>query len=394
MSQPVRGAARVATVARRRPVALTRRRDPSAAGRDLVRLMLVQAALLVAAGTLAGRHWLAGAAAAVGALTVLALLRRRGRWGTEHAGIVWRYRRRRASSAITTTNPLHRLAPDLAIDEVNAGDAGPAGVGSDDSGWFAVVELTPPSGPWAEAWPPMPLARLLRAVTDADQPGVSLQLVTATVGSPLGAETGAASYRALQLSCGGVPVDRLRWLVVHLDLETVALAVADVGMAEADRAVQTVAALAHRLVRAVDRLGQPGRVLDAAGLSAALRRSLDLDGPTTPVRESWRGWRSAELVHVTYWVRDWPALTGRTDALDRIGAVGAARSSVAVRIRPHGDQAELRCLVRVASPAPAIRTVCAALTRAANSAGLRLFRLDGEQAPAAYASAPTGGGPR
>jgi type VII secretion protein EccE len=394
MSQPVRGAARVATIARRRPVQLTRRRDPSAPGRDLVRLMLLQAALLVAVGALAGAPLLAVAAVGFGVVTVLALLRRRGRWGTEHAGIVWRYRRRRASSASTTTNPLHRLAPDLAIDDVVVGDAGPTGVGSDDSGWFAAVELSPPSGPWADPWPPLPLARLLRAVGDADQPGVSLQLVTHTDGYPLGAETASASYQALQQACGGVPVDRVRWLVVHLDIRTVALAVADIGLVEADRAVETAAALAHRLVRALDRLGQTGRVLDAAQLSAALRRSLDLDGPAGPVRESWRGWRSARLVHVSYWVRDWPALTGRTDALDRIAAVGAARSSVAIRIRPHGDQAELRCVIRVACPAPAIRTVGTALTRAANSAGLRLFRLDGEQAPAAYASAPTGGGPR
>jgi hypothetical protein len=55
---------------------------------------------------------------------------------------------------------------------------------------------------------------------------------------------------------------------------------------------------------------------------------------------------------------------------------------------------DLRCLVRIAAPPAALTQVGRSLVRAAQQAGGGLFPMDGEQGPAAYASAPTGGGPR
>jgi hypothetical protein len=59
-----------------------------------------------------------------------------------------------------------------------------------------------------------------------------------------------------------------------------------------------------------------------------------------------------------------------------------------------GDTVDLRCVVRVAAPPKELAGVVQAVEKGARLAGARLFPLDGEQGPAAYASAPTGGGAR
>ncbi|WP_131792611.1 MULTISPECIES: hypothetical protein [Protofrankia] len=60
----------------------------------------------------------------------------------------------------------------------------------------------------------------------------------------------------------------------------------------------------------------------------------------------------------------------------------------------NNDLIDLRCLVRVAAPAADLDRTCQEIMNIAAQAHADLFPLDGEQAPAVYASAPTGGGVR
>src|SRR5262245_35124830 len=104
-----------------RPVELPLRRERQASARDLTRLMLAQAALLLGAVSLViARPTLAAFAAGVTIVAAALLLRRRGRWLTVHSGIVWRYRRRhgRQPAGSSALRSLHRLAPDLAVEDV------------------------------------------------------------------------------------------------------------------------------------------------------------------------------------------------------------------------------------------------------------------------------------
>jgi hypothetical protein len=105
-------------------------------------------------------------------------------------------------------------------------------------------------------------------------------------------------------------------------------------------------------------------------------------------------WHSARLAHASYWVREFPPVDRVGALLDGLSAVPSALTSIALILAPEGDSVDLRCLARVAAPVKQLPQVCLGLVRGAEQGGARLFRLDGEQGPAAYATAPTGGGAR
>src|SRR5579859_117883 len=228
----VRAVARAGVAPAPRPelaAPLPARRDPYSSGLLLLRLMLVQASALVGLAAVAGALWAVPVAIALVGLTVVAFARRRGRWWTQHAGIAWRYRRRRPARVPADVDPrlrgLHLLAPDLSVSAVGTGEGTGVGVARDRSGWYAVVAVDP------DAPAAVPLSRLLRALTSAGQPGLTLQLVVHTEPGP--AATGDpdqpshASYAELQALLGPVPAERSRWVAVRLAARTLAEAVAD-----------------------------------------------------------------------------------------------------------------------------------------------------------------------
>jgi hypothetical protein len=110
--------------------------------------------------------------------------------------------------------------------------------------------------------------------------------------------------------------------------------------------------------------------------------------------ESWTGWVSPRLAHRTYWVRSWPPLARASALLQTLSATPGAVTNVALILVPEDETVDLRCLARVAAPAAALPEICRSLVGRAKQAGARLLPLDGEHGPAAYASAPTGGGSR
>jgi type VII secretion protein EccE len=351
---------------------------------------------------------------------------------------------------------LRCLAPRLSVQDVEGSEGSAVGVGYDGEGWFAAAAIAATTGLTGDGSPSVPLGALA-AVLDPhpqaglDDPGQSrtaVQVVTLTTPAPDAALDDASpagrSYRELLAATGSAPADRITWVSVRLE----ARMLAEVGAGDQDEAVRVPPALlrmVRRLVKTLRSAGLPVQVLDADGLVDALARCCDLlppadvvpgtraDAPVTtapagssgtspgqPARgpvapeESRRLWRSASLEHVTFWLRDWPQPTARPTLLDDLAAVPAGLTSVAVRLvaehddlRDTGtgtvpgrrepsadDRFDVRALVRVAAPADRLDGACEAMSRAAEDAGARLFRLDGEQAPAAYATAPTGGGPR
>jgi type VII secretion protein EccE len=400
------------------PVMLPPRRRPGYLGPvHVLQLLVAEAALVALVAMLArGPAVLAATAGGSGAILVLVLGRRHRRWWLEHLQMRREYRRRvrPLTSGDGDGDPrlaaLRRLAPGLVVENVRGAGGAQVGVAHDRAGWYAVVAVEPTTPMRDDPSGRIPLDVLLTALTDTAQPGVMLQVVTHTVPTPsLDAHPAAPagrSYRDLLAVAGPVPTDRATAIAVRLD--TRSLAAAGVG---GDTAPGTVAALARRVAKTLRRSGTPHRLLDAGGLLDVLARSCDLEpwpgpGPAPAPREAWSAWHSHRLVHHTFWVRRWPANGRAAELVDLLGSGPASLASVALILAPQpatGDPADgpgggattdLRCLVRLAAPADLLPAACEAARRRAAELGAELFSLDGEQAPAVYASAPTGGGPR
>ena len=403
----VRAVARVgagAPVTRGRPTFVPRRRPGHIGAVNVMQLVAIELVLVLIMVLLRVSLWVALTGAGVGLIVAVALFTRlRGRWWTERILLDWQYRRRRAAGVAGTADrrlhALRGLVPDLTVQSVDGTGGVPVGVGHDSAGWFAVAAVSSASSMRGDVRSQLPLDALARVVTDAEHPGGVIQVVTHTVPAPSldldGQRACIQSYQELLESYGPVPADQTTWVAVRLDARVAAELSAD----EAQEAPVMLAALVRRVGKALKRAGLPYQILDADGLLDALVRSCDLERPTEdgrPVRpvESWHAWQSATLAHACFWVRSWPELTRTGPLLDQLAASPAALTSVAMILEPEDGGIGVRCLVRVAAEPATLSTVCRTVAEVAARAGARLFRLDGEQAPAVYASAPSGGGAR
>lgn len=411
---PVRAVARVSAdrPEQAAPAILLPRRRPGHLGPlNLTQLLLAEAVLVAVLLALTRNAVLGAAVGVVGLLVLLlALARRRGRWWLERQLMTRQYRRRRrAASPVAGDDPrlaaLQRLAPGLTVENVAVADGAQVGVARDDAGWYAVAAVTPTRSTRDDQGG-IPLEALAAALADADQPGVALQVVTQTVPAPaLDAHPSSAagqSYRQLLTRFGAVPVpaDRETWVAVRLDARSLAESVAD-GDADLDAAPALVAALVRRIAKALRHDGVAHRLLDADALLAALARTCDLEpvapsGEPAQPREDWSTWHSARLAHRSFWLRGWPPLEQASALLNWLSTAPAAMTNVALVLAPDENHRmiDLRALVRVSAPAADLDAICQALVSGAGQARADLFPLDGEQGPAVYASAPTGGGAR
>jgi type VII secretion protein EccE len=235
------------------------------------------------------------------------------------------------------------------------------------------------------------------ALVEADRSnGAVVQVVTHTVPVPDTDDASNRSYRDLQARYGtvAVPVDRATWIAVRLD----ARALAEAGAELPEQAPAVVSALMRHLVKALRRSGIMARPLDRSSLLDALDRSCDLlppDGSAPPKpHEDWNVWLSGRLAHRTFWVQGWPSVTQAGALLDSLSTTPAALTSVALILAPDGEHVDIRCLARVAATPDQLDAVCKAVSHGARLAHAQLLELGGEQGPAVYATAPTGGGPR
>ncbi|GAA3389547.1 type VII secretion protein EccE [Cryptosporangium minutisporangium] len=345
------------------------------------------------------------------ALPVVAFSRFRGRWAVERLVLRSRFRRRRKSARLLADDrrltALRDLAPELTVETVDAVGGTRLGVGRDGAGWFAVIAVQPSGGLRGEAQPLPPLDLLARSLADAEQPGSVVQVVVHTLPGDATAGTGPAadSYRELLRPLGGgdnaavPPVsvgDQLSWVAVRIE----ARAVAEVAVVEPE-AIGEVPAVLGALIRRVGnvlkRNGFTYRVLDGDGLLDALVHSLAVEViPAGTERrgtvELWGAWRAAGFDHRCFWIRSWPALDRCEPLLAALYRSPAALTSLSFAMTPASGGSELRCLVRIVDAPGTIDRAVAGLRAAARGHGAQLFPLDGEQAPAVYATAPTGVG--
>jgi type VII secretion protein EccE len=375
-----------------------------------MQLLLAEVAVIAVLAVLSHGILLIACALLAGiALLVGTLARKEGRWWLERRLMARQFRHRQHDRPMpdrrdARLTALQSLAPGLVVEDVSARDGAQIGVARDDAGWYAVAAVTPTAAMRDDPSVGLPLDILVRALTDADQPGAVLQVVTHTVPAPSldldATRLAGRSYRDLLQEFGPVPVpvDRVIWLAVRLDAQALAEAGAD-RIDDAGQAPAAVATLIRRVAKALRQAGLGYQVLNADGLIGALARSCDLDQPAPtgaapPPREEWSAWHSGTLAHRTFWLQDWPTIAQSGALLDWLATAPAALTSIAMTLAPDGDTVDLRCLARVAARAGELTEVCAAVHRGAQLAHARLFQLDGEQGPAVYASAPTGGGPR
>ncbi|HEY7225976.1 MAG TPA: type VII secretion protein EccE [Micromonosporaceae bacterium] len=384
------------------------RRRPGYAGRiHGMQLLVVEFAIF---GSLAafGYRVLAGAGAAIvaAAVIVATLARWRGRWLVERRLLVWRYRRRRrlvraAGPATATLSVLRRLSPDLRVQDVPVPGGVRVGVARDDAGWFAAATVAPEV--MAPQHARVPLELLAASIAEADQAGAVIQLVIQTVprSAPSTMSPAEQSYQDLLAALGQAPLaaDQTTTVVVRIDARSLAEAIGDYH-ADLSTAPAVCASLLRRVVTSLRQAGIAATMLDGTALVEVLARSCDANpsasAGTAAFQERWPTWRSAQLAQRTFWIRDWPAVRRAPALFDALLAVPTATTAVSLVLDPdpRTGLVDLTALVRVSAPPAELDRTCRAMQRAARGAKTGLFALDGEQAPATYASAPTGGGAR
>lgn len=385
------------------PVMLFRRRTPGNIGLLSITQLLVAEILLVGVLAAAGAGWVVLVAAAlVFALAMWGLFwRRRGRWWTERLLLARSLRRRKDATASRNPDPrlasLHVVAPGLAVSTYEASDGERVGVGRDESGWFAAAAVVQPQFGRSGSFGRLPLDRLAQVLREMGQPGSVVQLVTQSVPAPTNdidsRNRCVTSYQELLGQHGTVPADRIVWVSVRLDERRFL----DAWVTDSDPIAQApavVAALVRRMGRVMRRDGVSYQALDTDGLLDALVRSLDLErGPSAgQPTESWENWRSANLTHATFWISRWPDPDKAASMLEQLAAVPAAATTLSLSLDAHEEFTDFRCLVRVSTKEYGLETASAAVREIVHRFGGSVLRLDGEQVPAAYASAPTGGG--
>jgi type VII secretion protein EccE len=363
-----------------------------------------------------------GVAAAV--VVGLAFGRSGGRWWTETATARRRLRQRRAAA------PFERHVIQGYDDRGT-----PLGIGSDRGGWFAAVAVAPWRSLSGSPESDVPLARLAEVLGAPGMPASAVQVVGCAVPAPHHLAPrqvpSIESYRQLAADLVGAPMPALEhrtWVAVRLDVVDAATAAQSRG-GGVDGVHRAVAAAVGRVGKALGAAGLDYAALDPAELAAALRLCAGLEmmqprlpgGDAAPVEE-WTAWRVGGLDDVAFEVVAWPA---RRAPLGELLRTPSARAVLAVELRrtaagsggpggggpagaagadgpgdpaggagAAGGRVAVRVNVRVATLPARLPDTVRDLTERAAHVGLRLRRLDGWHGPAAYASAPTGGGPR
>jgi type VII secretion protein EccE len=337
------------------------------------------AAILVlpVVGRYRGRFWYEIAAA------WLALRQRR-----EHSARV----ARRVQAAGPDATELAALAPGLSVRTVNVHQMR-FGLGADDGGWFGVIALAPRDALSREEGSQLRLDWLARAAG----PQASVQLVVrhTTLPAPAGSDAPCAqSYGALREALAA-PAQRDVWIAVRVGAQSTATSIADgAGVARA------VGGALWRISSALTTHGLEHTVLDGPGVDQALLAAYGPDPydgplarqPRTP-RELWTQWRATHLVHVSYAVVNWTARPGVLTGLAQVPTAVSANTAIIVNtIRERGQErgpTGARMVVRVAARHELAGQASRELRIAARVLGVRLVRLDGEQAAAVYATTPT-----
>ena len=392
------------------------RRHGGTAG--VVQLVCIElAAVALIAATMTGDPIVIGVVGAGAAALLAAVLGRvDGRWLYEEFAARWRIRRRRAEQARAVAaspgeaqgvgaaggSALGVLAPGCSVISVTDRNRN-IGVGSDDDGWFAGLAI----GTWSEVVgstsAEITLDQLARMVEESSVPLSVLQLVTYTTPAAGGASNDKSSAKAPPavrsylelLGPQPCPVEQAVWLAVRLRPDDAIDAARSRG-GGVEGVHRALAAVLGRIEKTLNAASVRYRVLDAEGLQGAVAHACGMDlvasvGAGRSVRERWSSWTAAGLAHASFTVTRWPPAADRA-LLGQIASVPARAVNVSLSVRRTGERTAFSGVVRVVAPPDRLRASVRSLNRTAGRLGVRLRRLDGEQAPAVYATAPTGGG--
>jgi type VII secretion protein EccE len=374
----------------------------------VAQLISVEVALTIAASVLPfGLPFQAAGGALALLILVLTFWRSGDYWWYQTVPLRSRLRRRvRALDPEQLTEVLHRIAPDLGITGVESRDEN-IGIGHDNGGWFAVIEIGSTDG----VTKAIPLERLERLFDETSVPVTAVQLVGHTTPVGLAAYDNSAAARSYRELLGNYPavVHHKAWLAVRLGARDAREASDDRG-GEIDGVYKALASTSQRVSKLLGNVGVPNRILDAEGVREAVQQSLGVAFAPVPgerTAEDWDHWYADGLRHVAYRVVKWPsdaqALHRTVDSLSGVPAVFTTVSIVVTagrsgKVNPDGRvtgrQLAVDAVVRMALDQAAWESAQNQMLNVADSLGARLQRLDGEHGPAAYASAPTGGGPR
>lgn len=328
----------------------------------------------------------------------------------------WSFRRRAgrrpqpATGADDELAPVREWLPGVALVAAQDRRGEATTLVADGTAWLAVLGLESDDDVLAEGSPSLRLDDLYRLLSVDDIVLASVQVVVLTVPAPALLVASADSPALGAYAEHDVPAVRRTTIALRLDPERCAPAVAarGGGTRGVSRALRRCAEATAEMFSVV---GHRWRWLD----DDACREVLELYGGadagrpdctgetglagirTTETRttESWSSWRCDGYLHHSARVTRLPepATAGVEAILAASAHAPALATSVAVTVRVEPpDRRTLDVVVR--AWAPDDRAAAAALdvmSQAVSSSGVRLRRLDGEQAAGAIASLPLGG---
>ncbi|MGH8881974.1 MAG: type VII secretion protein EccE, partial [Stackebrandtia sp.] len=276
------------------------------------------------------------------------------------------------------------------------------GVAFDGAGWFSGVALR-----HSDATEPAGLdVGTLRVVTemlnDPHSAVSGIQLVNQLIPTPsVEIDPASPCNRSYAELLGDDPVvgHQMTWLAVRLDIPHAADSAVERGGGSLG-ARRAVSSMTTRLSKRLTDAGVRHRILGSDGLRFALTSSVSGEAVSASiprgVGERWDRWRLGVLAQVCFGV------AGRVrerDALRKLwlsmAVLSTSFATISTSFHPPGqrerDGVWMRSILRVAFDEDLNSGVPDQLAAAAAECGVRLWRCDGQQAAATYASALTGG---
>jgi type VII secretion protein EccE len=372
-------------------------------GMPIARIFLLEALLAGAAGAFyAGALGLAGALLALSAaVAVFGFRRRAGVGRVQKRALAKKFVTGRARPATPEGDAkllaLRAIAPALRLtDATHRGRT--MGVAEDGAGWFAAVDLASGRGLDGNRHAEVPVGRLAELLAAEHLPVTAIQVVATTVPAPApGAETGSPCRRSYLNLLADRPI------VADHSLRVVArMSGADAVAASAARGggltgvQRALAAAMGRVAAVVASSHVRVETLDAEQLGVALLDSLYPAGfdPSAQagIEERWQAWQGETLVHRTWRVKAGPRIS-LSELHDRLVFTGVQTvvTSLTLHKDPHGAQPVAELLIRLVMPPSDVSGGSDRLALALRAVNIGSEPVDGRQAAAAYASAPTAG---
>jgi type VII secretion protein EccE len=341
-------------------------------------------------------------------LFALTVPRHDGRWAYQWMGIWLRYGLRRKHRAMTAGGSIGELLRPflrgIQLDTIEIDDAEKMLL-THAGGLTMLVEATPEgAGLFVESGVTVPPPTALLPPGEESGAPISAQVIVQTTPAPGAYRVdGVAAHSYQALGQGMVPAHRRSWIALQAQRSP-----ADSGTDDADLRASLLNAVA-RLQRRLRRSGIRATVLDGTQLTADLvalsgaETVPRADGaPAVQLHERWKSWSAGSHAQIVYRLLEWPDLgthAGR-EFFDRLATLSSVMTTVGLSarrvVRPAGKSAEqseleLEAVLRLTVPADHVRSFGTQLDTLAHRHGVRLQRMNGEQAFGVAASLPLGG---